>query len=88
VQVDGRSTGSALEEKVINHGMTLLELAQFMESLGCKAAYNLDGGQTAVMWFRDGVISTPYNNGRAMGDAIVICEPGEAEEHVEDFLVE
>jgi len=88
VQVDGRSTGSALEEKAINHGMTLLELAQFMESLGCKAAYNLDGGQTAVMWFRDGVISTPYNNGRAMGDAIVICEPGAVKENMEDFLVE
>ena len=86
VQVDGRSTPSAAEPRAANKGMTLVELAQFMESLGCTAAYNLDGGQSAAMWFRDDVISSPYNNGRAVGDAIVICEP--QTDDSEAFLVE
>ena len=88
VQVDGRSTPSVLEEGCMNKGMRLEELALFMERLGCGAAYNLDGGQTAAMWFAGKVISTPYNNGRAMGDAIVLCEPAEKEESLDDFLVE
>lgn len=88
VQADGRSTASALEDKKLNHGMTLAELALFMEDLGCKAAYNLDGGQSAVMFFRDEIISTPYHNGRAVGDAIVLCEPEEKADDLESFLVE
>ena len=88
VQVDGRGTFSALEEGRLNEGMTLHELAQFMESLGCSAAYNLDGGQSAAMWFAGRVISTPYHNGRAVGDAIVLCEPVEKTAwNAEDFLV-
>lgn len=88
VQVDGRGTFSVLEEKKDNEGMTLCEMAQFMESLGCTAAYNLDGGQSAAMWFRDDVISTPYHNGRAVGDAIVLCEPQTDYDDSEAFLVE
>lgn len=88
VQVDGRGTLSRIEPDEDNEGMTLSELAQFMESLGCAAAYNLDGGQSAAMWFRDDVISTPYHNGRAVGDAIVICEPQTKYDDSEAFLVE
>ena len=88
VQVDGRGTLSALENGTDNEGMTLVELSQLMETLGCTAAYNLDGGQSAAMWYKDRVISTPYNNGRAVGDAIVLCEPlGEIDDS-EAFLVE
>lgn len=88
VQVDGRSTQSALEDGRLNDGMKLTELAQFMESLGCKAAYNLDGGQSAVMCFGENVISTPYHDGRAVGDVIVLCEPEHIVEDPENFLVE
>jgi len=88
VQVDGRGTFSVLEEKADNEGMTLEETAQFMESLGCRMAYNLDGGQSAAMWFGDDVISTPYHNGRAVGDAIVLCEPQTDYDDSEAFLVE
>lgn len=88
VQVDGRGTFSAIEPGADNEGMTMTELAQFMESIGCKAAYNLDGGQSAAMWFRDDVISTPYHNGRAVGDAIVICEPQTEYDDSDAFLVE
>ncbi len=88
VQIDGRGTMSVLEENTDNEGMTLVETAQFMQSLGCRAAYNLDGGQTAAMWFRDDVISTPYHNGRAVGDAIVVCELQTDYDDSEAFLVE
>ena len=88
VQVDGRGTLSALEEKADNEGMTLSQLAQLMQSLGCSAAYNLDGGQSAAMWFDGDIISTPYHNGRAVGDAIVLCEPPERPDSPDDFLVE
>ena len=88
VQVDGRSTESRMEKGKLNEGMRLEELAQYMELLGCEAAYNLDGGQTAAMWFQDGVISTPFNGGRSMGDAIVLCEPAPKTETTDDFLVE
>lgn len=88
VQVDGRGTFSVLEEKTDNEGMTLEQMAQFMEELGCSAAYNLDGGQSAAMWFKNDVISTPYHNGRAVGDAIVLCELPEREPELDEFLVE
>ena len=77
VQIDGRGTSSKLEEKKTNKGMTLEQTAKLMESLGCQAAYNLDGGQSASMYFAGEIISTPYHNGRAVGDAIVLCEPAE-----------
>jgi len=88
VQIDGRGTKSALEEKKTNKGMTLKQTAQLMESLGCKAAYNLDGGQSAAMWFQDDIISTPYRNGRTVGDAIVLCEPAEAPADDDSMTVE
>ena len=32
-------------------GLSLYELAEFMESLGCRTAYNLDGGGSSTMYF-------------------------------------
>ena len=43
VVADGRTTESA--------GLSLLELAEFMTSLGVKTAYNLDGGGSSTMYF-------------------------------------
>ena len=43
VVADGRSDTST--------GATGAQLAQFMASQGCVTAYNLDGGDTALMWF-------------------------------------
>lgn len=75
VQVDGRGTASALSEKsATNRGMTLEQLAALMESLGCAAAYNLDGGQSAALWFNGEVISAPYKGGRGIGDIVMIVE--------------
>ena len=74
VQVDGRSIKSALEEGERNHGMTLKELAAFMEEIGCSGAYNLDGGRSAAMWFNGKVISTQAAADRRIGDIMVIKE--------------
>ena len=39
VQVDGRGSRSKLEKGKTSRGMELTVLAEFMENLGCKAAY-------------------------------------------------
>lgn len=75
VQVDGRKTASALQDGAKNAGMTFDVLAAFMEELGCKAAYNLDGGRSSMLWFNDGLISTPAATNRQIGDILVIAEP-------------
>ena len=43
VVVDGRRKDS--------DGCTCAELADFMAKQGCTMAYNLDGGNSALMWF-------------------------------------
>ncbi|MBR1586088.1 MAG: phosphodiester glycosidase family protein [Clostridia bacterium] len=73
VQVDGRGVKSALEAGKRSTGQTIKELADFMEKLGCKAAYNLDGGQSALLWFNGRIVSTPYKNGRSVGDVVYIA---------------
>ena len=65
VVVDGRQSGYSV-------GMRLTELSALMESLGCRQAYNLDGGATAVMMFRGQVINQPYKGGRESGDIIFV----------------
>ena len=74
VQVDGRKTKSALEAKKTNKGITLKALSQLMEDLGCVSAYNLDGGQSSMMWFGGDLVSTPYRGGRRIGDIVLIKE--------------
>lgn len=39
--------------------MSLYELAQFMQGLGVKTAYNLDGGGSSTMYFNGQVINNP-----------------------------
>lgn len=74
VQVDGRQTASALEEHEVNLGLKLPQLARLMESLGCKAAYNLDGGRSAMLWFNGRLVSRPAAPNRGVGDILVIKE--------------
>lgn len=56
---DGRTDESA--------GLTLYELAQVMEELGCKTAYNLDGGGSSTMWFMGRVVNCP-TDGKKSGE--------------------
>ena len=64
VVVDGRSSKS--------RGMTLEQLSRFMLELGCKTAYNLDGGQSAMLWFNGEVVNEPYRGGRRLTDIVFI----------------
>lgn len=66
--VDGRQ-GSA------SRGMTMEQLSAFFQELGCKAAYNFDGGQTAVMASKTGVVNEPFAGGRSTSDILYIGAP-------------
>ena len=55
-------------------GMNLQQLSRFMESLGCKAAYNMDGGDSSVLAFDGQRVSKPRSK-RSIPDVIYICEP-------------
>lgn len=50
-----------------SEGLTLYELAQVMEELGCKTAYNLDGGGSSTMWFMGRVGNCP-TDGKKSGE--------------------
>jgi len=52
-------------------GMNFRELADTMESLGCKTAYNLDGGGSTTMWLNGKVANKPSGSGeREVSDII------------------
>lgn len=66
VLVDGRQEGYSV-------GMTIPELAAVFEELGCKCAYNLDGGGSAVMVYNQERYSQQSNGGdRDLGDILLI----------------
>lgn len=75
IVADGRQNHSA--------GMKISELAQVFADLGCKVAYNLDGGASAVMLFGQERYSKPSNGGRDLGDIILITESGSVGEDVQ-----
>ena len=54
-----------------SEGLSLLELAEFMEGLGVETAYNLDGGGSSTMYFNGEVINTPTTNGRSVKERSV-----------------
>ncbi len=60
-----------------SEGLSLYELASFMESLGVETAYNLDGGGSTTMYFDGQVINNPTTNGsrikeRSVSDIVYI----------------
>jgi len=65
--VDGR-------QKDYSRGMFLDEMSQLFESLGCKAAYNLDGGHCSFMTFEGAVANHPYKPEHEVPDGIFITE--------------
>ena len=50
------------------------QTSALMEQLGCAAAYNLDGGQSSVLWYNGENLSNPYNGGRNVMDAVLILD--------------
>ncbi len=47
-----------------SEGLSLYQLANFMQTLKCNIAYNLDGGGSSTMVFNGNVINNPTNTGR------------------------
>lgn len=56
VVADGRTEAST--------GVSLYELAEFMQKLGVQTAYNLDGGGSSTMVFNGAVVNCPTSDGR------------------------
>lgn len=56
------------------YGLTMGELARIFAELGCKSAYNLDGGDSACMVF-DGQVCNRRSGQRELGDILLIKEP-------------
>ncbi len=65
VVVDGRGESA---------GITLPELSKLFYRLGCKSAYNLDGGNSSVMVWQNSIINDPSGGGRESSDALIIAE--------------
>ena len=54
-----------------SEGLSLYQLAGFLQSLGAKTAYNLDGGGSSTMWFNGQTINEPVNHGSEIGERSV-----------------
>jgi exopolysaccharide biosynthesis protein len=63
VVADGRTSESA--------GLSLYELATFMQGLGVTTAYNLDGGGSSTMYFCGEVVNNPTTNGKSIQERSV-----------------
>ena len=57
---DGRTNDSV--------GLSLYELAQFMQKLGSVTAYNLDGGGSSTMYFNGNIVNNPTTNGNKISE--------------------
>lgn len=74
VEVEGSRTGAWSGSR----GMKMQELSELFQSLGCKAAYNLDGGSSSGLAWMGELISYPY--GRSIPDMIYIIDDAPAAE--------
>ncbi len=63
VVADGRTSEST--------GLSLLQLANFMTSLGVTQAYNLDGGGSSTMYYNGQVVNNPTTNGSTISERSV-----------------
>ncbi len=64
---DGRQSG-------YSRGLTLRALSALFAELGCAAAYNLDGGQTAIMATAEARVNQPTEGGRVVSDILYIWD--------------
>ena len=60
---DGRTSQS--------QGLSLSQLAVFMQSMGAETAYNLDGGGSSTLYFNGQVVNQPTTNGKKIEERSV-----------------
>ena len=63
VVADGRTSASS--------GLSLYQMAQYLQNLGVTTAYNLDGGGSSTMVFNGTVINNPTTNGNKISERSV-----------------
>lgn len=82
VTVDGRQPGFSV-------GMSLPELADYMLSIGCYNAINLDGGGSTTMVVRDRVVNSPSDAAgeRSVANALLAVSEIYASEIVDSFYL-
>ncbi len=66
--VDGRQEGYSYP------GMSCAQMSELFYRLGCKAAYNLDGGKTSEMAFMGALYNKPFEGGRRVSDILYIAD--------------
>jgi hypothetical protein len=70
VEVDGR-------QPKLSVGMTLAELGDYMQKLGCDLAVSLDGGASATLWFKGKVRNSPSDGAdRPIANGLVVLQKG------------
>ncbi|BBH71130.1 exopolysaccharide biosynthesis protein [Actinoplanes sp. OR16] len=69
VVVDGRSSG-------YSRGVTMPEFAQIFAGRGASVAYNLDGGGSSAMVFRDSLVNNPLGKGQERGTSDILYVAG------------
>lgn len=58
-----------------NAGLSMREFSAYFASLGCRAAYNLPGGDSSVLAMGNKTINRPHDGGRTTADIFYIVEP-------------
>jgi exopolysaccharide biosynthesis protein len=68
VVVDGR-------QPALSVGMTMPELAELMQRLGCRDALNLDGGGSSTFWLDGKLVNSPSDGWeRAVANGLVVVQ--------------
>jgi len=68
VEVDGR-------QPKLSVGMTLAELRDYMQKLGCELALSLDGGASATLWLNGKVMNSPCDGAnRPIANGLVVLQ--------------
>ena len=68
IEVDGR-------QPELSVGMTLAELGDYMQKLGCDLALSLDGGASATLWFEGKVRNSPCDGeDRPIANGLVVVQ--------------
>ena len=73
VEVDGR-------QPKLSVGMTLAELGDYMQKLGCELVLSLDGGASATLWLKGKVVNSPCDGtDRPIANGLVVLQKRNAE---------
>ena len=54
-----------------SEGLSLYQMAEFLQSLGAETAYNLDGGGSSTMVFNGELVNNPTTSGRSVKERSV-----------------